>query len=65
MNAILTLVISNLPALLSGGKLLIDLVHTIRAEAIRTGEWTAEQEASFQSELEAQKIDPAWQPDVN
>lgn len=63
MAAIIALVMANLPALIAGGKEVFNLVTTIRAEAQRTGEWTADQEAAFQAELDAQKIDPAWQTD--
>ena len=63
MTAILALVMANLPALIAGGKEVFNLVSVIRAEARRTGEWTADQESAFQAELDAQKIDPAWQAD--
>lgn len=63
MQAIIALLLSNIPTLIAAGKEGYSLVMAIRAEAQRTGEWTPEQEVEFQARLELQNIDPAWQTD--
>lgn len=51
------------PALISSSILaLIELAQQLRAEAIRTGEWTQEQEAAYQAKTQAAFAGSAWKP---
>lgn len=51
------------PALIASSILaLIDLAQQLRAEAIRTGEWTPEQEAAYQAKTQAAFAGTAWKP---
>lgn len=42
---------------------LVKYIGSIRGAALQSGEWTDEQEAQFQAELEATIADPDYQPD--
>ena len=64
MTAIITLVLANLPAIISLGKSGYDLVHAIRVAAQQSGEWSDAAEAEFQKKLADEEIDPAWLPDA-
>lgn len=51
------------PALIASSIIaLIDLAQQLRAEAIRTGEWTPEQEAAYQAKTQAAFAGTAWKP---
>ncbi|MFO1458236.1 MAG: hypothetical protein U1G08_02435 [Verrucomicrobiota bacterium] len=51
------------PALIASSVLaLLDLAQQLRAEAIRTGEWTTEQEEAYQAKTTAAFATSAWKP---
>lgn len=60
---ILPIVIANLPAIVKLGESGINFILNLRRAAIQTGEWTAEAEAAFQSDLMQDALAPEWQPD--
>lgn len=51
------------PALIASSILaLLDLAQKLRTEAIRTGEWTVEQEDAYQAKSKAAFASAAWKP---
>ena len=59
-----TLILANLPALITAGHNLFDYIAKVRAAAQQASEWTPEHEAQFQSLLEAAAATSQWQPDA-
>ncbi len=64
MQAVIALILANLPAIISAGKAGFDFIQSVRQSAQQAGEWTADMELEFQSKLAGEAIDPAWLPDA-
>ena len=63
MQAIVALILANLPEIIKLGQAGYNLIVAARAAMQQSGEWTADMELAFQSKLAAEAIDPAWLPD--
>jgi hypothetical protein len=63
MEAILLLLLTNLPAIIKGGTAVVELIGTIRTAALQSDVWTPEHEAAYQAQLSAATTAPEWQPD--
>ena len=63
MQAIIALILANLPTIISAGEAGWKFIQSVRSAAQQSGEWTAEQESQFLALLEKETIDPAWQMD--
>ena len=60
---VVTLILANLPAIISAGEAGYKFIMSVRSAAQQSGEWTAAVEAEFKAKLAAEVVDPAWQPD--
>ncbi len=64
MQALIALILANLPTIISAGEAGYKFVASIRAAAKQSGEWTEADEAKFQEKLAQEAVDPAWQMDA-
>lgn len=58
-----SLILSQLPSIISAAKDIYEYVGKVRAAAMQAGEWTPEYEIQFQELLNSAKSAPEWQPD--
>lgn len=56
-------VLESLPEMILATTVIVSYINTLRTIAQQAGEWTPDQEASFQGMLDAAKVAPHWQPD--
>jgi hypothetical protein len=63
MEAIISLVLANLPTILQAGKAGFDFIASVRTAAKQSGEWTDANEAEFQDKIAKEAISPEWKLD--
>lgn len=62
-EAIIALVLANLPSILKAGGAVVSFISGIRDAAKQTQQWDATHEAAFQQLLANASAQPEWQPD--
>ena len=61
---LITLILTNLPTIISAGEAGYKFIQAVRASAQQNAEWTPDMENQFQALLAQETIDPAWLPDA-